>query len=234
MGFFSKIFSSDNKKFNEVKVDKEVIESFLYYANKSFPNEFLALLEGKIKDKTLYIIGLIFVPGETSDTGAVLQTGMLPSNIDSWGSIHSHPGPSAQPSGADLLTFSKNGVFHMIVCLPYSFETIKAYDKYGEPVDFNIGYYKQLFSEDELNDELFDDDLDEDLFDDEDIDFDDEENDELIPQNPNFISPEQISSKEIIIDAKDLEDSGVINIEIDEFGNVKKINNKDIDDKNKK
>ncbi|WP_409199775.1 Mov34/MPN/PAD-1 family protein [Methanobrevibacter sp. DSM 116169] len=219
MGFFSKIFKNNNKKFNEVKVDREVIESFLFYANESYPREFLALLEGQIKDEILYITGLIFLPGETSDTGAVLQTGLLPPTMNYWGSIHSHPGPSARPSGADLSTFSKLGVFHMIVCLPYSFETIIAYNKRGEEVPLNIGDYKYLF-EKELKE-----DFDGDFFDEEDFDndFEDElEENEIIPQKENNIPLNQI-----VIDPDDLNDGVInINIEVDEKGNVKKINKK--------
>lgn len=222
MGFFSKIFRNDNDKFEKVKVDREVIDSFLYYANKSYPNEFLALLEGKIKEKTLYITGLIFLPGDTSGTGAVLQTGMLPPTMDSWGSIHSHPGPSAQPSGADLSTFSKLGVFHMIVCLPYSIETIKAYDKHGNPAPLNIGDYRHLFSDEELDDDDFftdDDNLDDDDFFDDDLGKDDFSKNDMVPPIPNM-NPNQI-----FINLDDIKDGGIINIEVDEHGNVKKVNN---------
>jgi hypothetical protein len=60
------------------------------------------------------------------------------------GSVHSHPGPSARPSDADLRTFSKNGYFHMIVCLPYSMETFKSYDRYGQPMDYTLGDYSEF------------------------------------------------------------------------------------------
>ena len=109
---------------------------------------------GKIIDKILYITSLIFVPGETCETGAVVHTEMIPMNTKYWGSVHSHPGPSAMPSGADLKTFSKNGYFHMIVCLPYSLETFKSYDRYGEHMDYTIGDYSYLV--DDNPDEFFD------------------------------------------------------------------------------
>ena len=149
MGFLSWIFGSDNdEEFDEVCVDREVLDAVIYYAKQSYPNEFLAFFDGEIKDKKLYLTSLIFIPGETGATGAVVHTEMLPPTLKYWGSVHSHPGPSALPSGADLSTFSKNGVFHMIVCLPYSFETFMAYDKYGEPCDYTVGDYSHLFDED--------------------------------------------------------------------------------------
>ena len=144
----SKIFSNDDEEFNEVCVDREVLDAVIYYSKQAYPNEFLAFFDGEILDKKLYLTSLIFIPGETGATGAVVHTEMLPPTLKYWGSVHSHPGPSAQPSGADLSTFSKNGVFHMIVCLPYSLETFRAYDKYGVPCDYTIGDYSNLFDDD--------------------------------------------------------------------------------------
>ena len=158
MSFFSKIFGNEKQEFNEVRIDQEVIDSVIYYSNEAYPNEFLALLDGEIKDKILYITGLIFMPGETCATGAVFHSEMVPPTLKYWGSVHCHPGPSAQPSSADLSTFSKHGVFHMIVCLPYSYETFRAYDKYGEPTDFTIGNYDDMVSN-ELDDFFDEDDI---------------------------------------------------------------------------
>lgn len=154
MSFISKLFKNDDEEFNEVRVDREVLESVIYYSKQAYPNEFLAFFDGEIIDKVLYITSLIFVPGETCETGAVVHTEMIPMNTKYWGSVHSHPGPSAMPSGADLKTFSKNGYFHMIVCLPYSLETFKSYDRYGQPLDYTIGDYSHLV--DDNQSEFFD------------------------------------------------------------------------------
>ena len=148
MSFLSKIFSSDDEEYDEVCVDQEVLDAVIYYSKQSYPNEFLAFFDGEIIDKKLYLIGLIFVPGETGATGAVVHTELLPPTLKYWGSVHSHPGPSAQPSGADLKTFSKHGLFHMIVCLPYGYDTFKAYDKYGSPCKYTVGDYSSMFDDD--------------------------------------------------------------------------------------
>ena len=66
MGFLSKLFNTDSDEFREVRVDREVLESVIYYAKKAYPNEFLAFFDGKIKDKILYITSLIFLPGENT------------------------------------------------------------------------------------------------------------------------------------------------------------------------
>ena len=154
MSFISKIFNNDEEEFDEVCVDREVLDSVIYYSKKAFPNEFLAFFDGEIINRKLYITSLIFIPGETGQTGAVVHTEMLPINTKYWGSVHSHPGPSAMPSGADLKTFSKNGFFHMIVCLPYSLETFRAYDRHGNPQDYTIGNHGHLV--DDNSDEFFD------------------------------------------------------------------------------
>ena len=154
MSFISKLFGNDNEEFGEVRVDREVLDSVIYYSKKAYPNEFLAFFDGQIIDKVLYITGLIFLPGETCETGAVVHTELMPMNTKYMGSVHSHPGPSARLSDADLKTFSKHGYFHMIVCLPYSLETFKSYDRYGQHMDYTIGDYGYLA--DDNPDEFFD------------------------------------------------------------------------------
>ena len=229
MSFLSKLFNTEDDEFREVRVDKEVLDSVIYYAKKAYPNEFLAFFDGKIKDNVLYITSLIFVPGETCDVGAVVHTEMLPPTLKYWGSVHSHPGPSAQPSGADLKTFSKNGLFHMIVCLPYSLETFMAYDKYGEPMTYTVGDYSdeidgdiaEFFDEDdvlkegeELNPGFFDEEDDFDL-EDEDIDQDYREYENRTQNN----NPTIISNMEL----PPISNGDNIRIELDENGNIKSI-----------
>ena len=178
MSFISKIFQNDDEEFKEVRVDREVLESVIYYAKQAYPNEFLAFFDGEIKNKILYITSLIFLPGETCQTGAVVHTELIPMNTKYLGSVHPHPGPSAQPSGADLKTFSRHGYFHMIVCLPYSLETFRAYDRYGDPLNYSVGDYSYLLGDDKVSDFFDEDDV---LTDDDEFKpgFFDEEDDEF-------------------------------------------------------
>ena len=135
---FIKLLGTNRFKFNEVHVDEEVIDSILWYAKSSDPNEFMAIFDGEVKNEILHITGLVFLPGEVSNEGAVIYTGMLPAMTTQWGSVHSHPGPSALPSGTDFATFAKMGLFHMIICRPYEVENILAYNRYGEFAEFKI------------------------------------------------------------------------------------------------
>lgn len=224
MGFISRLFGNKNDEFNEVRVDREVLDSVIYYSKKAYPNEFLAFFDGQISDKILYITGLIFVPGETGETSAIVHTDRIPMNTKYVGSVHSHPGPSARPSDADLMTFSKNGYFHMIVCLPYSLETFKSYDRYGHPMDYTIGDYGYLV--DDNPDDFFD---ESDLLDDNDefkpglLDEDDDEffktlDDEKVDHYREYERKNQIN----IISNTQLP-SQVITIELNSDGSVKKI-----------
>ena len=151
---FEDLVSKINKKnqFEKVCVDQGVIDSVVFYSKKSYPNEFLAMFDGHVKDKVLYITGLLFLPGERSHTSATFNDWMIPPNQKKWGSVHSHPGNNANPSHADLMTFSKHGPFHIILCEPYSLETMKAYDAYGNPTTFEVGAFS-----DENKDLMFED-----------------------------------------------------------------------------
>ena len=132
------LLGTDKKIFQEVYIDREVVEEILQIAREAYPNEFVAMLQGKIKDGVLHIDGLLFLPGETSDKGAVMNVFMMPLVDEGIGSVHSHPGYDGSPSGADLHFFSKNGLFHMIVPQPYTEESICAYNSFGERVDFKV------------------------------------------------------------------------------------------------
>ncbi len=51
MGFISKLFNTDSDEFKEVRVDREVLESVIYYAKKRILMNFLAFLTVKSKIK---------------------------------------------------------------------------------------------------------------------------------------------------------------------------------------
>ena len=154
MGFKDLVKSLSNEKaYDKVIVDSGVIDSAVYYSKKSYPHEFLALFDGKIEGNVLYITSLIFLGGERSNTSASFNEWNIPPSQTIYGSIHSHPGfNSAYPSGADLVTFAKFGTFHIIVCEPYSLETMKAYDAHGNPAVFEVDKIADKYDEAVLKD----------------------------------------------------------------------------------
>lgn len=88
MSFISKLFGNNDDEFSEVRVDREVLNSVIYYSKQAYPNEFLAFFDGEIKNNVLYITSLLFVPGETCETGAVVHNEMVPMNTKYYGSVH--------------------------------------------------------------------------------------------------------------------------------------------------
>lgn len=159
----SKLLGND-KEIKEVQIDRRVIDEIVKIAINADPKEYIALLSGKIDKSILKITGLIFLPFEASNTSAVMQVFMMPITNDAVGSVHSHPGPSNQPSNADLVFFGKNGYFHMIICRPYSEFSIQAYDTFGNPMSYvvkDLGDEVEIKQWDDLDidDELFDEDL---------------------------------------------------------------------------
>lgn len=209
----SKLLGND-KNIKEVQIDQRVIDEIIKIAINADPKEFVALLSGKTEDEILKITGLIFLPFEASDTSAVMQVFMKPLTTDAVGSVHSHPGPSAQPSNADLSFFGKNGLFHMIICRPYSQATIRAYDTGGIPMSYvikDLGDEVEIKDWDELDGEFFDDELISELKelenqeDEEDIDNDSTNEDytesadaEVVPDEPAMISLQLESNGQII------------------------------------
>lgn len=158
----TKLLGND-KSINEVQIDYRVIDEIVKIAIEADPKEYVALLSGEIKENILKITGLIFLPFKASGSSAVMEVFMMPITTNAVGSVHSHPGPSAHPSQADLTFFGKNGYFHMIICRPYSQSTIKAYDAFGNPMTFKV---KDLG--DEIDIKQWEDlDIDEELFDEE-------------------------------------------------------------------
>lgn len=129
---------NNDKRFREILMEREVVEEIVQIARESHPFEFAALLEGKVKEGVLKVDGLVFLPGETSNQGAVMKTFMMPLTTGTVGSVHSHPIPSGEPSTADLQFFAKNGLFHLIIAYPYTEDSILAYDTFEEIISYRL------------------------------------------------------------------------------------------------
>lgn len=190
----TKIFGND-KSIEEVHIDYRVIDEIVKIATNADPNEYVALLSGDIEEKILKIKGLIFLPFKASSSSAVMEVFMMPMTTKSVGSIHSHPGPSANPSQADLTFFGKNGYFHMIICRPYTESTIKAYDTFGNPMSYKVKDFG-----DEIDIKEWEDlDIDEELFDEEFI----KELKKLENNNDNDLNEEKSLEEDIELSKKD-------------------------------
>ncbi len=116
------------------KIKRAVLESIVQAAQNTYPNEFIAFLGGDSKKKELN--ELIILPAISGSEAAIIRSDLLPLNVKSMGSVHSHPGNSNFPSAADKKMFSKQGEIHLIICLPFSVQTIRAFDANGKEITF--------------------------------------------------------------------------------------------------
>ena len=134
--FFEKLFDLDKFKFSKIKVKKNVIFGMIEFAKANYPKEFMALLEGEIKEDALIITNIIYQPFGKSKTSASIV--MNPNIYHIFGSVHSHPSLTNNPSKTDLMSFNKRGVAHFIINFPYQIKNIFCYNNKGNRIDFEI------------------------------------------------------------------------------------------------
>jgi proteasome lid subunit RPN8/RPN11 len=131
-----KLFDLDKLKFDEIVILQDVVESIILLAKENYPKEFLAFLDGKIKDKKLVIDGLLYQE-YSSTLNSAAPIFHFPDKTF-YGSVHSHPGPSNRPSGADREFFRKIGIINMIISRPFRQEDIRFYNHDGEEIAVRI------------------------------------------------------------------------------------------------
>ena len=132
-------------KVKKVKgIAKDTLKFILEASKSTHPNEFAGLLQ--IEKEV--IANVILLPGTvSSNTNAVIRLEMLPMDLYTVGSVHSHPTSNNTPSLADLRLFSKKGNYHIIACYPYDWESWECYDRLGNRRDIKVLDIK--FDEDE-------------------------------------------------------------------------------------
>lgn len=131
------IFRLPSYDFEEILILRAVIESIIAIAEDTYPKEFSAFLKGKIRKKKLVITELVYQPYYAGNFSTLIRAD-LPMLHETYGTVHSHPGPSNRPSDADLFFFSKHGIINLIICMPYAEQSIRAYDKEGNELGFRI------------------------------------------------------------------------------------------------
>lgn len=125
----------ERKPYWITRVRRDVLELVFASARSQHPNEFGALLRA---EKGV-ITEVLVLPGTVSGgTHAIFQLHMLPIDFSVKGTVHSHPSPNPQPSGADRELFAKFGSTHIIVARPYNERSWRAYNARGEPIALTI------------------------------------------------------------------------------------------------
>lgn len=132
----TKMFDLDKFKFSKILIEQEVIENIVLLSKETHPKEFLAFLDGKIKDDKLIITGLLYQEYYSTENSAAPIFHFPDKTF--YGSVHSHPGYNNKPSSADKQFFRKMGILNIIICKPYYLENIKFYNHNGEEIIVEI------------------------------------------------------------------------------------------------
>jgi len=140
MGLFDRLFRSSGV----LGIARETVEFALESAEDTHPNEYMGMLRGTdarelgLDRDGLVVTDVLVIPGTTSNSvSATVKTNMIPNDVKSLGSIHSHPNGVLRPSDEDLRTFG-SGEVHVIMGAPYNSGDWRAFDRQGDPTDLEV------------------------------------------------------------------------------------------------
>ncbi|NJE10134.1 Mov34/MPN/PAD-1 family protein [Thermococcus sp. MAR1] len=118
-----------------VRIRRELLEYLLGLARDFYPNEFA----GFLREKNGVFEEVLIAPNpHFGSSSAFFDTWMLPYDESIKGTVHSHPGPSARPSEADLHFFSKFGGVHLIIAYPFLEDSVRAYRSDGSRLRIKV------------------------------------------------------------------------------------------------
>jgi len=145
MGIFGSFLKPKLFRSSElVGIADDALQLALQASEDAHPNEYMGQLRGQDARKVgldrdgTVITDVLLAPGtKTNPTSAEFNPSYMPNDLDSVGSVHSHPNGVLRPSDADLATFSR-GRIHIIVGAPYRRSDWRAFDREGEPVDLDV------------------------------------------------------------------------------------------------
>lgn len=113
-------------------------------SEQAHPDEYMGLLRGEkannvgLEESGTVLTDVLVIPGtETNPVSATVKTSMVPNDLRTAGSIHSHPNGVLRPSDADLGAFGRNDV-HIIVGAPYGPDDWQAFNREGERIDLPV------------------------------------------------------------------------------------------------
>ena len=134
----------------------DTLEFALEASRETHPNEYMGLLRGEdarrlgLDEDGTVVTDVLVIPGtESNPVSATVKSSMIPNDMRSVGSIHSHPNGVLRPSDADLATFG-NGAVHIIIGAPYGRDDWRAFDREGHPrtldvLDVDLGDPESFF-----------------------------------------------------------------------------------------
>ena len=119
------------------KIKRLTLEAILQAARNTYPREFIALLGSKKKGSNV-IDEFVLLPSTYGANFSSIRLDLLPYSVGTVGSVHSHPGPYATPSKADLRAFSRFGKINLIISYPFSLESARAFDAEGKELEIEV------------------------------------------------------------------------------------------------
>jgi proteasome lid subunit RPN8/RPN11 len=145
MGLFGSLLRLKLFRSSEIiGIADDALRLALQASEDSHPNEYMGQLRGQDARKLdldregTVITDVLLAPGtRTNPTSAEFKPSHLPNDLNSVGSIHSHPNGALRPSDADLATFTR-GKVHIIVGAPYGRSDWRAFDRDGRPTDLDV------------------------------------------------------------------------------------------------
>jgi proteasome lid subunit RPN8/RPN11 len=127
-----------------IGIARPALEFAIRASEESHPHEYMALLRGDdaakfdLEESGTVITDVLVIPGtESNPVSATVKTSMIPNDLRSAGSVHSHPNGVLQPSDEDLISFGK-GKVHIIIGYPYGPHDWQAFDREGEPRELDV------------------------------------------------------------------------------------------------
>jgi proteasome lid subunit RPN8/RPN11 len=117
-------------------ITRRCLDSALACAASAYPNEFGGILRA---DSPGTISELLLLPGTTAGhRHANFQLYMMPVDLGTAGTVHSHPSGALHPSEADVRLFRHWGRRHFILGYPFGPGQWRAYDGNGEEVSMDV------------------------------------------------------------------------------------------------
>jgi proteasome lid subunit RPN8/RPN11 len=122
----------------------ETLEFALDAAADTHPDEYMGLLRGEPardigldRDGTV-ITDILVIPGtQSSPRAATFKSSLVPNDLRSLGSVHSHPNGVLTPSDTDIASFGR-GKVHLLLGAPYDQEDWRAFDRDGDPIELGV------------------------------------------------------------------------------------------------
>ena len=121
-----------------VTISREAMDSIISYSKIRHPNEAILIVKGKSRDGHITVDGLVIPPfSHSGPTFAGFPHSFLPFDMSYVGTVHSHPGGTAEPSLTDLNNFF--GLVSLIIKWPYRDQDIFAWNSKGDGIELSIG-----------------------------------------------------------------------------------------------